>query len=481
MSKPIIGALVGAVLAAAACSTTAQVAIPWPQGTAFPLMMYAVSAEEASNLTPYGWNILQSYGLNTTNYVNDYLQGLLTNGVAGMAEIPAAGTNHPYTGWPWSEVLPWVLALEGNANLAWWSLPEEMHSWMPSELQLLGDYTAWTHMFDMQHRPTYEYVPNGRGASEVSRLAPNVDVIGLGCYCEYIGMPHAWVRYVMQETGLKGIAMAGRLVGNDYVAGQSTPVAVLYVAQNTEVNTTPPTMPTPSQTYHDFWSAIASGARGISVFSYWHAVHDDPSLAANLQQLNLAASQITGPEKIGDVVLYGAQNTNVAFTILSGPMQTVAFQPPGDINSIQYPSLNVLSKTWSGSVYVIAVNSTDESVTAILSNVPSATASAVLPFESRTVTVTNGCFTDSFPAWGVHIYKLPAHAFLSQFTVIGGGLYQFSVNNSGVPSYTVESTTNLLDWAESGPATQVSPGTYQFTDPGWSNGGPGGMYRLRWP
>jgi len=375
-------------------------------------MMYEVLTSDAPNLAPYGWNILQSYGLNTTSDNNNYLQSLWTSAGTGMAEIPATGTNHPYVGWPQSEIQSWVQNLAANPNLTWWSLPEELQPGLAGEQQILNNYRAWTRAYDPQKRPIYMYTPNGTRATEISQIAPYVDVIGLGCYCEYIGMPHAWVRYVMQEAGLKGIAMAGATAGNNYLAGQKTPVAVLYCAKVSDGNTNLPTMPTPSQTYHDVWSAIASGAEGISVFAYWRALHDDPSLVTNLQQLNLAASQITGPEKIGDVVLYGLPNTNLTFTVIAGPMQTVAFQPPNQTNLIQYPSLNVLSLSWSTNVYVIAVNSTDQMVTAILTNLPWSAASAELPFESRAVTVTEGGLTDSFPPWGAHIYKLPTYAVL---------------------------------------------------------------------
>lgn len=155
--------------------------------------------------------------------------------------------------------------------------------------------------------------------------------------------------------------------------------------------------------------------------TYWHGLHDDPSLATNLQQLNVAASQITGSEKLGDVVLYGARITNVTFGIIFGPSQMVSFQPPNETNSFQYPSLNVLCQAWAGSVYVIAVNSTDQPVTATISDLPSVAASATLPFESRSVTMTNGGLADAFPPWGVHIYKLPGGVFLGGFTALGGG------------------------------------------------------------
>ena len=46
-------------------------------------------------------------------------------------------------------------------------------------------------------------------------------------------MPHAWVRYKIQQSGLQGIALAGKTVGTNYLAGQKTPVAVLYCAEAT--------------------------------------------------------------------------------------------------------------------------------------------------------------------------------------------------------------------------------------------------------
>jgi hypothetical protein len=464
----------------------AQVVLPSPQGTMFPLMMYEATPADARNLTPYGWNVLQSYGLNTTSDINNYMQGLATNKVTGVAVIPATLTTNAlntnstyYAEWSQAQAQSWVQGLVANTNLAWWSLPEEMRSWMPTELQLLGDYTSWTRANDPQQRPTFEYTPNNRAASEISHIVPTVDVIGLSCYCEFIGMPHAWVRYKVQEAGLHGIALAGKTAGNDYLAGQKTPVAVLYCAKAAGVNS-PTNMPTPSQTYHDFWSAIASGARGISVFAYWHGLHDDPSLTNNLQQLNLAASQITGSEKLGDVVLFGAPNTNVTVSIISGPSQTVSFQPPNETNSFQYPSVNVLCKTWARNVYVIAVNSTDQPVTATISNLPSVAASAALPFESRSVTMTNGGLADTLPPWGVHIYKLPGGLLLGGFTALGGGQFQFAVTNSGVASFTLLVSTNLSAWSVLGSATRSVSGFYQFTDP-LAAQTQTRFYRARWP
>jgi hypothetical protein len=45
---------------------------------------------------------------------------------------------------------------------------------------------------------------------------------------------------------------------------------------------------------------------------------------------------------------------------------------------------------------------------------------------------------------------------------------------------TVSASTNLQDWTAIGPATQISPGRFQFTDPGATNF-PQRFYQVRTP
>jgi autotransporter-associated beta strand protein len=430
-----------------------QVAVCYPQGTAFPLFMYEITPTYPS-LSQYGWNIMQEYGLNTNSDVNNYLQGLLPNNVAGVAILPAtAGTGtyapDPYTGWTQTQISNWVQSIAYNTNLAWWSLPEELkpNNWS-SEATLMKNYLSWMRLYDPAQRPNYEYTPNYFADTDMSGVANYVDVIGVSCYCEADSMPHAWVRYKMQQVGGNGTALAGKTIGANYLAGQKTLVAVLYDAQAVGYT---PSEPTPAQTYHDFWSAIASGAQGIAVYAHYHALNDDPAnLTNNLNQLNLAASQITGPEQIGNVILYGTANPIVTFNITAGPTNTVSFTPNSGGPTYQYPSINVLSKTWNGNVYVIAVNSTSNTVTATVSNVPSSLALATLPFESRSVPMTNGSFSDTFPAWGVHIYKmasttasLVAPLLYSSSVSAGGGAFTLSFSGASGQSYRILTSTNL--------------------------------------
>jgi hypothetical protein len=409
--------LMAAILAAVPAAR-AQGTLPYPLGTAFPMMLYEIGAVPSNvrTLANYGWNVFQNYGAPTTNVINPFLTVLATNGGFGDVVIPCntdINTGVDYE-WPEFQVQSWIQGLSANTNIAWWDLPEEMRPWKPTEMQLLSDYTAWSRLYDPGQRPTYEYTPNNRTASDIATIAQGVDILGISCYCEAMGMPHAWVRYKLQDVGVQGVAQAGAVLGQNYRSGQKTLVAALYCATNTSGN-----VATPQQCYHDVWSAIASGAQGIALFAYYHAVHDTPPLTNNLQQYNVAASQLMGPEQIGQVVLFGIPNTNVTAVVISGPANTVAFTPPGSTN-ISYPSLNVLCKIWSNRVYVIAVNSTSNTVSATISNLPIMNGTAILPFETNSVAITNRSISDTFQPWGVHVYKItPPPLEISSITVEG--------------------------------------------------------------
>jgi hypothetical protein len=458
--------------------SVAESAMPYPQGTAFPLMLYEVTdSSSAANMAAYGWNIIQTYGLKTNSDINNYLQHAAASSLGGDAPIPCGGSvTSNFVEWPQSQVQAWIQGSAANDNIAWWDMPEEMRSWKSSEVQLLRDYRAWVRLYDTKGpRPTYEYTPNARTPANQLSVVSNVDIIGASAYCEALSQPHAWVRYKVQEAGVHAVALAGATLGSNYLAGQKTVVAVLYLADPGNG-----LLPTPQQSYHDVWSAIASGAQGIAVYAYWHGIYDNPALTNNLRQFNLAAAQISGSE-IGQVILYGTQNTNVAFAVTSGPTNTDSFLP-GDGNTWQYPSINVLCKTWSNSVYVVAVNSTSDSVTTSITNLPAVSGSAFLPFELRSVPVTGSGFSDTFQPWGAHIYRLapqaPVRPVISPVVLAGTSVILRCSGTPGV-SYILQHSITLsapMGWV--GTATNTAPGSGQlsFTN---NVSGSAGFYRLQ--
>ena len=101
------------------------------------------------------------------------------------------------------------------------------------------------------------------------------------------------------ESTVKAIESAGAKIGRDYLAGEKTPVAVLELFYPTE-DIKGWKLIEPEGSYHDFWQAIVSGAKGIMIYSYFHR-QDLPEFEAVWQMLNKAASQISGTENLGRV------------------------------------------------------------------------------------------------------------------------------------------------------------------------------------
>jgi hypothetical protein len=204
----------------------------------------------------------------------------------------------------------------------------------------------------------------------------------------------------MEET-IRGINLAGASIGSDYLNGQKTPVGIIQLFKLSDS-----VVPTPAQTYHDFWQLIAAGAQGIFAFSYFHCNDGSGVLIPNWNMLQEAATEITGSEQLGNMVLYGTPVSGVTFSVLAGPSETVSFTPTGYTTPVQFPSIHLFAQQWNGNTYVIAVNSTDQCVTAQISNVPTGVSSATVLFQGRTVPIAGGGFSDTFSAWGVNIYKM---------------------------------------------------------------------------
>src|SRR5205823_4400123 len=58
----------------------------------------------------------------------------------------------------------------------------------------------------------------------------------------------------------------------------------------------------------------------------------------------------------------------------------------------------------------------------------------------------------------------PTYVTLADLKRLSGGTVQFAYTNNGGQSASVYASTNLVDWAAIGAATQLSNGLYRFTD-----------------
>ncbi len=375
---------------------------PYPQGNAFPLGLYSLDPrEEMPEVTPFGWNFGHTYHFDAT-----YLDAALGNGLYSLARLPRVEADVT-----WDTIRARIAEFAAYENVVWWDFPEELRYWYEDEHEMLVRMSELTRELDPLQRPNYMYMPTHITAERVARDALYLDIIGCGGYTEYHHMPRPWTRYAI-EREIEGIRQAGFEVGQDYLAGQKTPIAVLQLFYQPEKMS----IISPLDARHDFWASIAAGARGVMIFSYWHK-RDGGVLQATWEAYRAAAAQLSGEEQLGQVFLFGEPAEGVGFAILNGPPMSAPFQPYGYDHEIRYPSLNVRALTWEGSLYVLAVNSVERAVTARLFGLPEGATEAVALFEmvtpeegaapvQRTLPITAGALEDSFDGLGIHVYRI---------------------------------------------------------------------------
>jgi len=377
----------------------AQTEAPYPQGKAFPLGLYSIETlEEMQREQPHGWNIAHTYGKQA-----EHQAVVKQAGWAGLAHLAKAAEE---------ETKAMIEALLGSGPVAWWDFPEEQRHWRADEYQIVKDLSAWTRKYDPQRHPNFMYLPGHYGAEAVAKYVPYLDIIGAGTYTEYAHMPRAWVRWRMEET-IRGIALAGAKIGPDYLAGEKTPIGIpmlFYRDGALDIISS-------VEAYHDFYSCLAAGARGMLVFSYWHK-RDADVLQKSYDAYAKGAAEVSGPEGLGQALLFG-EDVPLTCEITDGPERTYAFRPTGLKEDVSFPSVNVLGKRHQGKLFVIAVNSSERPVKAKLAGLPEGVPQLRLPFEKapgpdgkptdqpRTVKVEGGVAEDSFGWLGVHVYVAP--------------------------------------------------------------------------
>lgn len=357
---------------------------PYPQGTLFPLGLYSIQ-DEMFSVRSSGWNLAQTY-----RFEPEYVKLCSNAGFFALAHVDAEQE---------SAAKNIIEACVAQGQVGWWDLPEEQRYWIKTEYERLKNIVAWTRRFDHQKRPNYMYLPGHYPVESVTHYVPYLDVIGVGVYPEYSHQPRAWVRWRV-ETIIGGIERAGYKIGPNYIRGEKTPVAVLQLFWNKSMDVI-----TFDEAYHDFYSAIVSKACGILIFSYWHR-NDHPSLIQTWEAYNKAAAELTGKERLDNVVLYGEEQKNIVFEILEGDAHTRSFEPWGLKEKISYPSLNILAKIWRGDLYLLCVNSSEEKIYAEISGIPSEKGKAEVLFKEREVSVENGAFSDYFGKLGINIYRI---------------------------------------------------------------------------
>lgn len=374
----------------------------YPEGKRFPLGVYSVDLKDP--VAKHGWNIGQSYGFRQDK------QGFIARARdAGLLSLGLSETIKLEM--PEAEIARLIAECTPAESIAWWDIPEEVKWYEPAKFAALQERCAWVRKHDSLRHPLFMYLAGDFGIEDVQHYVPLVDVVSASCYSNFKNRPRAFNRWIL-ESRIAAIKQAGYRIGPDYRNGEKTVCAVLELFDFTDSGDR---LSFPHHAYHDFWSAIASGAQGILVYSHARQ-KTNPRLPAYWEQYCLAASRLTGPERLDQVVLFGTEAISVTARVANGPARTPAFKPrinalsptpPPDIE-IDYPSINVLAKTWNGNLYLVAVNSAIGKITAEINALPPNVTKATVLFEDREVAVYNGVIQDDFSDHGVHIYKMPA-------------------------------------------------------------------------
>jgi hypothetical protein len=170
-------------------------------------------------------------------------------------------------------------------------------------------------------------------------------------------------------------------------SGKTKPVIGIIEASN--INNT--NRPTVAQIKSEVWMDIVHGAAGIEYFCHRFTPTfsetdclDDAPTAAALKAIN-------------------AQITALSPVLNSPPVSNgVTVQ-----SSTATIPVDTLLKRYAGATYLFAAEMRAGSTTATftLRGMPT-TASAEVVGESRTITVNNGVFSDTFQSYGIHIYRI---------------------------------------------------------------------------
>jgi hypothetical protein len=145
--------------------------------------------------------------------------------------------------------------------------------------------------------------------------------------------------------------------------------------------------PTTAQVKMEVWSALIHGAKGIQYFA--HVLSPTFDEAGLLHDSNMAAA---------------VKSINSSIKSLAPVLNSTNIANGATVSSSS--RIDQMVKQYNGDTYVFGVGMTASATTGnfSVSGVGSGTVTVI--DENRTISMTNGSFSDSFAGYGVHIYKI---------------------------------------------------------------------------
>lgn len=374
----------------------------YPMGNEFPLVLYSLQSE-FQDVSSIGWNGGHTYQSAPTS--QDYFDTCNLYGLTAMARlsyIDSLGQKWPNSN---SVVINEISQQLNNSNISWWDLPEECRYWIPNEMNIVQNYSILTKLHDTQNRPNFMYIPGHYNSTDIANYVPYLDIIPASCYTHWQHMPHAYVRWSIEQA-YGAITNSGYSLGSDYSNNEKTVMAILELFEGDSSLTV-------EGTRHDFWLALACDVKGLLVFSHFYR-NSSPSLVASWDELNNNVALFLD-QNIDDVMLSGT-NYNLVLNIVGGELLTPMVNIQGSPQA-QFESIKVNSKLLNDTLYIIVVNSAIGVTHYTLSgfDLMYSDSDALDIMSNAHKQITNGMLQDSIPALGVKIYKI--HPSLSALNI----------------------------------------------------------------
>ncbi len=283
------------------------------------------------------------------------------------------------------------LAVDGQI-LVWYPC-DELEAKNLDKLEQLGNIIRAT---DTKHRPLITYAESWR-PEYLRRVDSIVDAVVFGAYPSYWGTrPRIEIK---------------RRIDWAYKNGVSVVIAALEALKG-KFNWT-----RPKDVRFDAYLALISGAKGIMWYGYYYANQRLGLVEAVLE----VATELNGPESLGEVLLSGKEPEVLSCETIKGPMyffDNYAYdtgkraEPLKRLTSIQWTA-----REYKNYLYIFAVNTaqkvgaTDDGGPELIVKVkfgPVTTASLGVEVisEKRMISMSKNYFVDTFEPLGTHIYKI---------------------------------------------------------------------------
>jgi hypothetical protein len=288
-----------------------------------------------------------------------------------------------------------ITALASNDQILVWYLPEEAKKNELDKLEQIGNIIRAT---DTKHRPLITY-PYAYDTTYLKRVGGIIDAL---VYATYPSLYNPSVPRIVIKHRIDWV----------YKCGVPVDIAALEALKGTYNWTRP------KDVRFDAYLALISGAKGIMWFAYHNAKPNTELLEAVLE----VATELNGPENLGEVLLLGKEPNSLQCILLEGP----TLSPPtpkywGEgTGSIQYDSALWTAREYKNYLYIFAVNTAQEVVNRAATDdggaaymikvkfgpISSPSSKIQIIGESRVVDLSDGYFIDTFEPLGTHIYKV---------------------------------------------------------------------------